>query len=85
MILDLFKDYIPFIVILITLTLNVLLIIFKSQWYVYLIANVILIIILGFIGETPFDIIGEVVEVIGDILVGIIKRIFSVLSGCSSR
>ena len=83
MILDLFKDYIPFIVILITLSLNVLLIIFKSQWYVYLIANVILIIILGFTGETPFDIIGEVVGVIGDILVGIIKRIFSVLSGCS--
>lgn len=77
--LDLFTPYLPFISFFIAIMLNTLLVIVKSPWYGYIIANSIMSVILLALGINPFDIIGTVIEylitLIFDIITGIINGI----------
>ncbi len=83
--LEIFEPYIPFIVTLVTILINILLLVIKSPWYGYVIANVILIFILGFIGDSPFDIVKLVVDMIVDIFKKIFQALFNLLpTSCSS-
>ncbi len=80
--LNVFKDYLPFIALLITLVLNVILVIKRSPWWSYLVGNILITTILlsiGFSTGDLFNFFGEIVKgiisVIKDIFNGIIDSI----------
>lgn len=84
--LEILSPYMPLIIMILTLIINVFLLILKSPWYGYLIANIILIIVLQALGLEPFDLIGKIIEAIINIIVGIFKALLKLLpTGCSSN
>ena len=74
--LEILTPYLSFIAFFIALVVNVLLIVLKSQWYVYIIANAILTIIMLGLGITPYDLITDIVDAIVDLLISIFEGIF---------
>ena len=74
--LEILTPYLSFIAFFIALVVNVLLIVLKSQWYVYIIANAILTIIMLGLGITPYDLITDIVDAIVDLIVSIFEGIF---------
>ena len=83
--LEILQPYIGTITFLIALTFNVLLIFLKSPWYVYIIANVLLVTVVQLIGIQPFDMIGTLVSGLVDAVLKAIRAIFAPLSGCSVK
>lgn len=93
--MEIFTPYMSFILTFIIVLVNVLLLFFKGQWWSYLIANVLIIMIFGFLGlTTDTDILGTFVnELIGilakiftgliDVLATMIQKIFEPLTSCS--
>jgi len=74
--LEILTPYLSFIAFFIALVVNVLLIVLKSQWYVYIIANAILTIIMLGLGITPYDLITDIVDAIVDLIISIFEGIF---------
>ncbi len=76
MLLDIFEPYMLFITFFITIIVNIMLIKSKLPWYSLIIANVILTLIMNFLGLGEYDFISvvvvEIVEVLRDIIVALI-------------
>ena len=77
--LDIFSPYLPFMATLVAVIVNVLLIVLKSPWYSYLIANAMLSAFWLFVDPTltPWSIITSVIESIIDIFEEIFAGIFT--------
>ena len=72
--LEIFAPYLPFVTILVTILVNILLIKMGASWLAYLIANVIIVLTFEMLGVNAFNFIGRVVELIVDIIMNIISQ-----------
>lgn len=82
--LEIFTPYLPAIVIVITLGVNLLLIFTKTPWWGYLIANLIIVAVLGAVDlaiPSEFNIFELVVEAIIDLVITLFRAIFNLLFG----
>ena len=81
---EIFAPYLPAIVIIITIGINLLLLFTHAPWWSYLIANVILVAILGIMDltmEAEFNIFQLVIDGIFDIIVGLWEALMNILFG----
>ena len=74
--LDLFAPYMLFISFLLTVLFNLWLISIKSNWIVLLIANLLLVLIMEFLGLAEYNFLNRVLEWIFDFIARIITGIF---------
>ena len=74
--LELFAPYMLFISFFVTVVFNLWLASIKSNWIVILIANLLLILIMEFIGLAEYNFLNKVLEWIFDFLARIITGIF---------
>lgn len=74
--LDLFAPYMLFISFLLTVLFNLWLISIKSNWIVLFIANLLLVLIMEFLGLAEYNFLNRVLEWIFDFISRIISGIF---------
>jgi len=74
--IDLFAPYMLFISFLLTVLFNLWLISIRSNWIVLLIANLLLILIMDFIGLAEYNFLNKVLEWLFDFIARIITGIF---------
>jgi len=76
MLLDAFEPYLLFITFFITIVFNIIMIRSKLSWYALIIGNVILTLIMNFLGLGEYDFISvvvvEIIEVLKDIITALI-------------
>lgn len=87
--LEILDPYIPLIVMIFTILLNVALLLTKSPWYGYLIGNIILVIVLELIGVKPFDLLGQMIDALFKILLSLLEKLGNAIlkllpSSCSN-
>lgn len=86
--LEIFSPYLPFIAFFIAIIINVLLIFLKPQWYVYIIANGLMAIVLLAVGIEPYDfittILQSIIAIIVNTIVSIFGGIFQIIAGIFS-
>ncbi len=75
--LEIFAPYLSFISFLIVIGVNILLIFLKSQWYIFIIANVIVSLILIAVGIPPYNFVIDIVKFIIDFFKSIFEGIFA--------
>ena len=78
---ELMSPYFDFITILMTVVINIYFIFKKSDWWVALIGNALLIFILQLIGLDPLNFYWEIIVYIGEIIGGFLAWLWSVISG----
>lgn len=78
--LDIFTPYLIFLTFLLAIIINVILLKFRVNIWGILIANVILTLVLNFIGLKPYDFISQIVTQLIDILVDIVKAIWDYIN-----
>lgn len=78
--LELFAPYMLFISFFITVLFNIWLISKNVNWIVLLIANLLLVLIMEFLGLSEYNFLNKIVEWIFDFLARIITGIFSGIS-----
>lgn len=74
--IDLFSPYALFISFLLTVLFNLWLISIKSNWVVLLIANLLLILIMEFLGLAEYNFLNKVLEWLFDFILRILSGIF---------
>ena len=80
--LEIFTPYLPFIVFFITIVINVFLIIkVKVNWIMLLIANLLVTLLMNYVGLGEYDLITQIVDFIVDIVSKIFKGIKDVIGG----
>lgn len=84
--LEIFDPYLPFVITFMIITINVLLVFMKANWFVFIIANVLVITLLGIIGlSTDVNILGDLFSTLINLLGGFIKELFGTLTSCSAN
>lgn len=78
---ELFSPYFDFITILMTVLINIYFIIKKSDWWIALIGNGLLIFILQLIGLDPLGFYWEIIVYIGEVIGTFLAWLWSVISG----
>lgn len=63
-----YQYIIDILVILLTISINIILAFKGARLISFIIINVVIIIVLGFIGINAFDFLGELFKIIGDII-----------------
>lgn len=79
---DIFTPYLPFISFFITIVINVYLIIkVKVNWIMLLIANLLITLLMNYLGLGEYDLITQIVDFIVDLVVSIFNGIKNVIGG----
>jgi len=78
--LNLFSPYMLFISFLLTVLFNLWLISIKSNWIVLLIANLLLVLIMEFLGLAEYNFLNRILEWLINFFVRIITGIFESIS-----
>lgn len=78
---ELMSPYFDFITILMTILINIYFIIKKSDWWIALIGNGLLIFILQLIGLDPLNFYWEIIVYIGEMIGTFLAWLWSVISG----
>ena len=74
--LEIFTPYLPFIAFFITIVINAFLIIkVKVNWIMLLIANLIVTLVMNFLGLGEYDLITQIIDFIVDLVSKIVKGI----------
>ena len=68
---NIFGIYLPVLVTLVTLTLNIILVFKNVNVYSFVMFNIILALIWGLLGVNPFDLLGEFLDMVGDLIFSI--------------
>lgn len=68
---NIFGIYLPVLVTLVTLTLNIILVFKNVSVYSFVMFNIILALIWGLLGVNPFDLLGEFLNMVGDLIFSI--------------
>lgn len=80
--LEIFTPYLPFISFFITIVINLYLIIkVKVNWIMLLIANLIITLLMNYIGLGEYDLITQIIDFIVDLVSKIFKGIKDVIGG----
>ena len=80
--LDIFTPYLPFIAFFITIVINVYLITkVKVNWIMLLIANLVVTLVMNYVGLGEYDLITQIIDFIVDIVSKIFKGIKDVIGG----
>ena len=74
--IDLFAPYMLFISFLLTVLFNLWLISIRTNWIVLLIANLLLVLVMEFLGLAEYNFLNRVLEWIFDFIIKIITGIF---------
>ena len=74
--IDLFAPYMLFISFLLTVLFNLWLISIRSNWIVLLIANLLLVLIMEFLGLAEYNFLNRVLELLFEFIVRIISGFF---------
>lgn len=80
--LEIFTPYLPFISFFITIVINLYLIIkVKVNWIMLLITNLIITLLMNYIGLGEYDLITQIIDFIVDLVSKIFKGIKDVIGG----
>ncbi len=80
--LEIFAPYLPFISFFITIVINIYLIIkVKVNWIMLLIANLIITLLMNYVGLGEYDLITQIIDFIVDLVSKIFKGIKDVIGG----
>jgi hypothetical protein len=80
--LEIFTPYLPFIAFFITIVINLYLIIkVKVNWIMLLIANLLVTLLMNYVGLGEYDLITQIIDFIVDIVSKIFKGIKDVIGG----
>jgi len=80
--LEIFTPYLPFIAFFITIVINVYLITkVKVNWIMLLIANLVVTLVMNYVGLGEYDLITQIIDFIVDIVSKIFKGIKDVIGG----
>lgn len=78
-ILQIFAPYLSFISFLVTLTLNIVLIYHKSNWYILIFANLLLTITMNMIGLGTYDFLTQFFTSIFDLLTDLFSYLIDMI------
>jgi len=79
---EIFAPYLPFIAFFITIVINAYLIIkVKVNWIMLLIANLLVTILMNYLGLGEYDLITQIIDFIVDLVSKIFKGIKDVIGG----
>lgn len=80
--LEIFTPYLPFISFFITIVINIYLIIkVKVNWIMLLIANLLVTLLMNYVGLGEYDLITQIIDFIVDLVSKIFKGIKDVIGG----
>ncbi len=80
--LEIFTPYLPFIAFFITIVINLYLIIkVKVNWIMLLIANLLVTLLMNYVGLGEYDLITQIIDFIVDLVSKIFKGIKDVIGG----
>lgn len=80
--LEIFAPYLPFISFFITIVINLYLIIkVKVNWVMLLIANLLITLLMNYIGLGEYDLITQIIDFIVDLISKVFKGIRDVIGG----
>lgn len=77
--IEIFDPYIPFITFSITIIINLFMLFKRVPWYSLIIGNLIITLIMNFLGLGSYDLLSQLVHQIGNILVSLFSELFTAI------